>query len=93
MFDLFVCFDSLCPSQQFFRHFGTGLPCTKQRIKVLAEGHNTVPLVSLKKSKILNTFLVLFEYERLVILTEFHKMFVKIANREDPEQTDSSETV
>ena len=22
----FVCFDSLCPSQQFFSHVGTGLP-------------------------------------------------------------------
>ena len=50
----FVWFDSLHPSQQIFSHVGMGLPQgrtnTKQRIKCLAQGHNTVnpPAVRLK---------------------------------------------
>ena len=35
---LFV-FDSLCPSQQYFNHVGTGLPgLNQERIKCLAQG-------------------------------------------------------
>ena len=30
VYGLFVCFDSLHPSQQFFSHVGTGLPGLKQ---------------------------------------------------------------
>ena len=44
-FVLFVWFESLCLSQQFFSHAGTGFPglnSTKQQIKCLAQGHNTV---------------------------------------------------
>ena len=49
----FVCVDALRSSQQFFSHVGMfsclpGLTSIKQRIKCLAEGHNTVPLVSLE---------------------------------------------
>ena len=47
LFDLIL----LHLSQQFFSHVGMGLPglnwsvqCTKQRIKCLAQGHNTVKL-------------------------------------------------
>ena len=44
---LFVCFDSLLPSQQLFSHVGTGLPGLNQYSaadKQLAQGHNTVTL-------------------------------------------------
>ena len=43
---LTVCVDALHPSQQFFIHVGT--LCTKQRTKCHAQGHNTVPLLSLE---------------------------------------------
>ena len=45
------CFDSLCPSQQFFSHVGRvslGWTSTKQRVKCIAQGHNTVSLVMLQ---------------------------------------------
>ena len=38
-------------------------------------------------------FLFLFTNYMLVIRTGIHKMLVRIANREDPDQTASSETV
>ena len=44
-------------------------------------------------SKISNTFLVVFENKMLVIKAGISKMLVRIANREDPEQTASSEAV
>ena len=47
----FVCFDSLCPSQQFFSHVGMGilgLTSIKQRIKCLAQGHKAVSPVRLE---------------------------------------------
>ena len=40
---LFVCVVELLPTQQFFSHDGTFLSSTKQRIKCLVQGHNTVP--------------------------------------------------
>ena len=43
----FVCVDVLHPSHQFLSHVKT-FPSTKQRIEFLAEGHNTVPPVSLQ---------------------------------------------
>ena len=46
-----------------------------------------------KCSKISNTFLILFSNKNLVINGENHKMLVRIANREDPDQTASSEAV
>ena len=46
-----------------------------------------------KCSKILNTFLFLFSNRMLVISARSHKMFVRIANWEDPDQTASSEAV
>ena len=42
-----------------------------------------------KCSKILNTFLFLFSNEMLVFRTGIHKMLIRIANREDPDQTAS----
>ena len=42
-------------------------------------------------SKILNTFLFLFSNKMLVIKAGIHKILVRIANREDPDQTISSE--
>ena len=42
-----------------------------------------------KCSKILNNFHFLFTNEMLVIRTGIHKMLVRIANREDPDQTAS----
>ena len=44
-------------------------------------------------SKIENTFLSLFLNRMLVIRAGIHKMPVRIANREDPDQTASSEAV
>ena len=40
-----------------------------------------------KCSKMLNTFLFLFTNKILVIRAGIHKMLVRIANREDPDQT------
>ena len=41
--------------------------------------------------RILNTFLFLLSDKMLVIRAGTHKMLVRIANREDPDQTASSE--
>ena len=46
-----------------------------------------------KCSKILNSFLFLFSNKLLVFRAGIHKMCVRIANREDPDQTASSEAV
>ena len=46
-----------------------------------------------KCSKISNTFLVLFANKMLIIEAGIHKMFVRISNREDPDQTASEEAV
>ena len=46
-----------------------------------------------KCSKILKTFLGLFSNEMLVNRTGIHRMLVKIANREDLDQTASSGSV
>ena len=46
-----------------------------------------------KCSKISNTFLFLFSNKMLVFRAGIYKMLVRIANREDPDQTASSETV
>ena len=43
---------------------------------------------SIKHSKILNAFLFLFD-KMLVYRAGIHKMFVKIANREDPDQKEA----
>ena len=51
MTDVFVCFDSLRPSQHFYAMTGRvllGSTRTKQRNKSLAKGHNTVHLVRLE---------------------------------------------
>ena len=42
-----------------------------------------------KCSKILNTFLFLFSYKRLVSRAGIHTVLVRIANREDPDKTAS----
>ena len=46
-----------------------------------------------KCSKISNTFPVLFSNEMLVFKAGIHKSLVKMANREDPDQTASLEAV
>ena len=46
-----------------------------------------------KCSKILNTFLFLFKDKMMVIRAGIHKLLDRIANREDPDQTASSEAV
>ena len=46
-----------------------------------------------KCSKILNTFLFLISNKLLVFRTGIHKMLVRIAIREDPDQTASLEAV
>ena len=42
-----------------------------------------------KCSKISNTFLFLFSNKKLFLGVGIHKMLVRIANREDPDQTAS----
>ena len=42
-----------------------------------------------KCSKISNTFPILFSNKMLVIKAGIHEMLVRIANREDPDQTAS----
>ena len=44
-------------------------------------------------SKILNTFLFLFSNKMLVFRARIHKMLVRIANREDSDQTASTRAV
>ena len=46
-----------------------------------------------KYSKMLNTFLFLFSNKMLPIRVGIHKMLVRIANSEVPDQTASSEAV
>ena len=46
-----------------------------------------------KCSKILNTFLFLFSTKLSVIRAGIHKMLVRIANREDPDQTASDRSL
>ena len=46
-----------------------------------------------KCSKILNTFLFLFSNKIMVFMAGIYKMFVRIAKREDPDQTAFSEAV
>ena len=46
-----------------------------------------------ENSKISNTFLFLFSNKMVVIRAGTHKMLVRIANREDPDQAASSEAV
>ena len=42
-----------------------------------------------KCSKILNSFLILYSDKRLVFRAGIHKMLIRIANREDPDQKQS----
>ena len=53
------------------------LPCFQNRIPVYG-----------KCSKILNTFHFLFSKKMWVIMAAIHKMVVRVANREDPDQSD-----
>ena len=46
-----------------------------------------------KCSKISNNFLILFSNKVLIFRAGIHKILVRIANREDPDQTASSEAV
>ena len=46
-----------------------------------------------KCSKILNTFLSLFSNKIMVFRAGIHKFLVRVANREDPDQTASLEAV
>ena len=46
-----------------------------------------------KYSKISNAFLILFSNKMMIIRAEIHKLLVRKANREDPDQTASEEAV
>ena len=46
-----------------------------------------------KWSKILNTFLLLFLYKMLISMAGIDKMYARTANKDDPDQTASSEAV
>ena len=46
-----------------------------------------------KCSKISNTYLFLFSKQNVGFRAGIHKMVVRIANKEDPDQTASSEAV
>ena len=54
---------------------------------------SSIALKTGKCSKISNTFLFLLSTKMLVIRAGIHKMLVSISNREDPDQTVSSEAV
>ena len=65
------------------------------------ESHQSIKQISIKLfcdgygkcSKISNTFLFLFSNKMLVFRAGIHKFLVRVANREDPDQTASSEAV
>ena len=59
--------------------------------KLLSAGSDRDVTVNI--SKILNTFLVLFPSKMCVIKADIHKMLIRTANREGPDQTASSEAV
>ena len=83
-----VCIYVLCPHQQFFSvmlgHFPVLVDwtITKQRIKCLSQGHNTVPLVSLEfvtfdpKNNLENTKSNILPIERLRSSLGFDIVFV-----------------
>ena len=48
---------------------------------------------SLNRAKHSSTFLILFSNKMLIFRVLIHKMLARIANREDPDQTASSEAV
>ena len=48
--NMFVCYDYLRPSLQFYSHIGTGWTSTKQMIKCLAQGLTAVPPARLEPS-------------------------------------------
>ena len=50
-------------------------------------------LITVNVLKSLTLFLFLFSTKILIIGAEIHKLLAKIANREDPNQTASSEVV
>ena len=55
--------------------------------------HDTTNVCYGKCSKIAYTFLFLYSNKMLAIRAGVHKMLVRIANREDPDQAVSSEAV
>ena len=71
--------ETTCPSQDTCTGTSPGL-CSKNRNYG-------------KCSKISNTFLFLFSNKMLVFRAGIHKFLVRVANREDPDQTASSEAV
>ena len=50
-------------------------------------------MINMKCSDILNTFVFLFSNKMWAIMAAIHEMLVRIANREDTDQTASSEAV
>ena len=62
----------------------------KPRRQVLS---HQCPYIKGKSSEIANVFLFVFFNRMFVIKAGYHKMLVRIANREDPDQTASSEAV
>ena len=72
-----------------------GTSYDKTRIVFKAHSSFSFPffLYDGKCSKILNTFFFLFSIKMLVVRTGTHKFLVRVANREDPDQTATSEAV
>ena len=62
--------------------------CYRKTVKIKT-AYDELLLTLGKCSKILNTFLFLFSTKLLVTRAGIHKMLVRIANREDPDQTAS----
>ena len=63
----------------------------KDLLFVASEWSGISSTVYSKCSKISNTFRFLFTNKMLVIRAQIHRMLVRTANREDPDQTASSE--
>ena len=64
-----------------------------KQIYSLLSGVMAAPWVTINVLKFWNTFLSLFLDKMLVFRAGIHKILVRIANREDPDQTASSEAV
>ena len=90
--------DFISMQQFIFSSLLSAIWWNKKKLMSMLEINGTAHLCKYttygKCSKILITFLFLFSKKKiLVIRSVIHKMLVRIANREDPDQTASSEAV
>ena len=70
---------------------GHSVQCSKSMLRTIYMQGLTQ--LSLQQNKISNTYLFLFSNKMLVIKAGIYKCLVRVADREDPDQTASSEAV